>query len=239
MRAGAVAIATFLLWSWSAAAAADDPASVTVEVGGVSIELPAPVGHVEITNERMRKLIEALVPAENRHLTSFAPSADLDRVGGGVGLIRWGSVHAVREVENLSLLEADFGVVRAQVLTAWKDELEKVAQFVDEELVKSSERVREAVNIDMQFAATDYAPVEIVADEADAFSTMMLVRSEVKSQGQAIEAKLIVTTTIMRLNDRLVALYYYDQHRSDADIVAAREATRTWIAAVRAANIAP
>ncbi len=236
-QAAALALALLCL----PASAADDPTAVSVEVGGVLIELPAPAGQVEFTanRERMRQFIEAIVPSVNRHLASFASAADIDRVEKGGPLARWATVHAVRELENLPFLEADFVVVRAQMMTAWQDEIANVEKFVEEQLVKSSERVKEAVNVDLQFAASDIVPVEVVADEADAFSTMMLVRSEVKAQGQVLEAKVIVATTMMRLGNRLVALYYYDHHRSQDDIVAVRTATRDWIAGVRAANLTP
>jgi len=239
MTARVAGIATVLVWACAAAAAVDDTPAAQVEVGGVAIELPAPSGQVAITDERLRKFIEAMVPAVNRHLASYAPAADIERVGTGASFSRWASVHSVREVENLTLREADFIVIRGQMLAAWNDQLAQVAQLVNDEFVKSSERVREAINVDMQFAASDIVPVEVVADEPDAFSTMMLLRSEVKSQGQTLASKLIATTTMMRVGDRLVVLYYYDQHRSDADIAAARDATRDWIAAVRAANTTP
>lgn len=237
MRARAVA--TLLLSACVATAAADDTATVQVEVGGVAIELPAPSGQVAIKDERLRKFIEAMVPAENRHLASYAPAADIERAGTGASFSRWASVHTVREVESLALREADFVIIRGQMLAAWNDQLAQVAQLVSDEFVKSSERVREAINVDMQFAASDIVPVEVVADEPDAFSTMLLLRSEVKSQGQTIATKLIATTTMMCVADRLVVLYYYDQHRSDADIAAARDATRAWIASVRSVNTAP
>ena len=234
----------FLLFgSCGGAVAADleDPTSVTVGIGGQSITLVAPSGHVEITvnREKVRRYFEVALPRENRHLATFASIEDVRRMEIGEEMRRFASVQTVRSAEQEVLGEKDFQGLREMLRVNWRSVLTGVADEIAPEMDRSSERVSREFDMEVDFTGDELLPIEVFQDDADAFGTMMLLRSQIKVENETLKVELVATNTMMRVKDRLVVLNYYQDHKSEADRVSAREAAMRWAEAIRSANTAP
>jgi hypothetical protein len=217
---------------------AGDPRSVTVEVGGRAIVLPAPGEWVEITANRepIRRVVEAGMPKDNRHLATFTSTDEVARLEAGTDMTNWAVVQSLRAFEAIDVSVTQFGGLQSGMRADWKGIIEQAKGMIGSELEQASQRVGEQLNEKTDLAVDNIEPLELYLDEPGAIGLLMRMRAQVTVADQSSTKTVDMAIVMMPVNSRLISLYVYRNHETDADAEAAKSAAIAWKDAVRAAN---
>jgi hypothetical protein len=227
-----------LLLTCAQALASADPTFIAADIGNREITLPGPPGYVEITihRERVRRLMEAGLPPENRHVATFAPPSGAKSVDVGGSLHQWAIVQVVRSIEYKAIDAQQFQGLRTSARSGWVEALKRVEKRLGRLSDETSERIAEELDVEVTLGADKAAPIGLFLDRSNAIGMAMLMRSETKTSEETRQGVTLWTLTFLHVKDRVICLYlYHDQVRpNEVDLL--KKASVAWADAVQAAN---
>lgn len=234
----AAALSTGLLLHCGQALASADPSSVAVRIGKREIALPGPAGYVEITvnRERVRRLMEAGLPPENRHVATFAPPTEAATIDAGGSLRQWAMVQTVRSIEDMAIDAQQFQGLRNTARNGWLDAIKRVEKRLGRVFTEASERIASDLDVDVAIGVDKIAPIGIFLDRPDAIGMVMLMRSETKTPTETLQATTLGTMTFLRVKDRVVCLYLYNVRNGSDEVELIKRSSTAWADAVQASN---
>jgi hypothetical protein len=202
-----------------------DVAVRTYTVGGTPIAIPLPKGMSEVGKADDMVLV---VPPNNRLIASFAPTNDLPNHTSG--LIRsYAMVQVTRVIENRQIGPSDF----RQIIAATKKQLGTVGDFDMESI--EEEFSRRLKSLDLNNATVNLnKPLQIGCffSKQDAYGFGMLSAG---SMGGA-DFKTAVGAGMVRVKNKLILAYLYEEYENEETVKALRNATEVWSDAILRAN---
>lgn len=220
---------------WIAAALpAAQPA--LVEVGGRSLQIPAPEGFERADGvlPLYDEVCEAMLPPSNRRLLAFARPEFVAKLRAGEieDADRHFALQSTKQFEEKEISERAFRGARE----ALKRELEGLRAKLDEETQKliasGKARFAEQRGVELDLAVSDTAVLGFFEDSDTAlgFTLAMNVQTPKGRERQVCAA------VVAPVNGRLVNFYAYSNYAGEDDRAWVETAARTWKDAAMAVN---
>ncbi|MGH8315432.1 MAG: hypothetical protein ACRETU_09835 [Steroidobacterales bacterium] len=214
--------------------------AVPVKVGAVSIELPAPAGTAEISEQlpTLRKVMESVIPQTHRVLAIFAAEEDAKHVMmNGESLTSYMMVVVPRDLENFDITDADFenlvSMSKAQLPSL--DEMMKSQSNAFSQQATDAIAGQTAMKVDVQIGETKI--LGLFADEKHWLAIGMLMGVKVAVPGKDERARTLAgAVNTVHVRQRVLFLYVYHDYESDADRQSTQDVSRSWVKATLDAN---
>jgi hypothetical protein len=211
-----------------------------IDIGKVRIELPVPLGSVEIAGQLpvFRKIVESVVPEGNTLIGLYAPEADVKKAAqGGVDLPHYMMAQSTRAAENLDVSAADFESLaelsKAQ-LPSLKDVIDGAAK---DAIKKATDTLSAETRTDMDTQLGETKILGVYAEEKDWLGLSLTMRVQAAGADETGNPRtLVCAANTVRVRNRLLYLFVYAQYASDADKVWTERVSRDWINATWRAN---
>jgi hypothetical protein len=231
-----------VLAGWLGVALAFEAAAAPVSVGAISMELPAPQGTAEISEQlpTLRKVMESVIPPTHRVLAIFADPANAKSLMlSGQSLSSYMMVMVPRDLENFDISDGDFENLAALS----KAQLPSLDQMMNSENNTYAQRATDAiaeqtaVKIDMKIGESKI--LGLFADEKDWLGIGMLMGVKIAVPGKEERARTLVgAVSTVHVRQRVLFLYVYHDYDGDADRKWTQDTSRSWVKALLVANAA-
>jgi hypothetical protein len=232
-----------VLAGWLGTCLAFGAAAAPIQVGSISMDLPAPQGTAEISEQlpTLRKVMESVIPPTHRVLAIFADPADAKQLMlSGQSLKAYMMVMVARDLENFDISAADFENLAALS----KAQLPSLDQMMNSGSDTFAQRATDAIaaetaiKIDMKIGESKI--LGLYADEKDWLGIGMLIGVKVGVRGQEERARTLVgAVNTVRVRQRVLFLYVYHDYDGDADRKWTQDISRSWVKAMLDANAEP
>ncbi len=208
-------------------------AAVEIEsfkAGGISIKIPAPDTDLIEVGYDVREQMEIFVPSSNRLLCGFMRSEDIPRfVKGEENFIipKYASVQVARQGEYQNFKISDYNDLVVYV----RDSLGAEMAAITEESETEFNRRMESMDLKkISFGK----PVQLGTffSKDNTYSFGMLVTN---SDGK-MTWTMVIGTTFVRVNGRLLFVYVFANHKDDETIAMVRKISEQWANAILEAN---
>ncbi len=226
-------ILTLGLWIATALPAAE-PA--LVEVGGRSLQIPAPEGfeRADRVLPLYDEVCEAMLPPSNRRLAAFARPEFVAKLRAGEidDADRHFALQSTKQFEEKEISERAFRGARE----ALKQELEGLRAKLDEETQKliasGKTTLAKQQGVELDLAVSDTAMLGFF-EETDTALGFTLAMNVQTPQGRD---RQVCAAVVAPLQGRLVNFYAYSNYASEADRQWVESAARAWKDAAMATN---
>ena len=205
-----------ILVTWALLAVAGFARATSIPLGAVQIELPAPGGAHEISEQLpgFRQMIESIVPVSNRLLALYAP----DSVRNETNVARYMMVQSVKDFEGLDVSASDF----ASVAALSKAQMPSLDQAMKDAGNSAAQKVSEAVsqqtdaNVDIKVGESKV--LGAYADEKDWIGLSLMIAAQVTGDDEAAQPhSLICAANTIRVRSRILYVFVYSNYDSAAD----------------------
>jgi len=208
-----------------------------VDVGGISIEIPAPANFTRVIPDmsKVNALQSEFVPPGNDQLAAFisqedAPAALADEIPN---LTRRFTVQVATKIKAYSVSEGEF----LQLKAMFKDNNEKLISDakdkLTEPLAKASANVSKQLDTELSLKVSSIAPFPAHIDNDRMLAFSILAKNEIKTaEGTHIDISTN-TTTLLYVNHRILFLYSYG---GKDDLEWTREQSKEWASSILGAN---
>lgn len=221
---------------WSAAAFLPAAEPAVVEVGGRSLQIPAPEGfeRADRVLPRYDEICEAMLPSTNRRLATFARPDFVAKLRAGEieDADRHFALQSTKQLEMKEISERSFRGARAEL----KRELEGLRAKLDEETQrliaagKATVAKQQGVELDLSVSDTAMLGIFEETDTALGFTLAMNVETP---QGRE---RQVCAAVVAPVNGRMVNFYAYSNYADEADRHWVETAARAWKDAALAVN---
>lgn len=211
-----------------------------VKVGALSIEMPAPPGTAEISEQlpTLRSVMESVIPQTHRVLAIFAAPDDAKRVMmSGDSLTSYMMVVVPRDLENFDIGDADFEnlVAMSKAQLPSLDELMKKQNETFAQRATDAISEKTATKVDVQLGETKI--LGLYADEKDWMGIGMLLGVKVAVPGKEERSRTLAgAVNTVHVRQRVLFLYVYHGYETDADRKWTEDSSRTWVKSTLDAN---
>ena len=216
--------------------------SVTVDVGGQGLYLPAPAGFHEISllSPETRKLAETLTPPSNRLLAVFVSESDLGRImkGESPELQRYMFMQAYRQLEKSDISGAQFSKLVAQVKQQQYTLLEKSKDQVDSVIDRASGKISKDYGISLKVNIGEPVPLGVFMEKSDAVGFAMLAKCHGAAEGQQVDLLMAGGTSLVRVNGKILYAYVYSRYETQKDLDWVRATSSSWADQLLTAQVA-
>jgi hypothetical protein len=221
-------------------AQAGPEAPVNLTVGGRTLLVPLPDGHVRCDgiDPDWDRAIESMLPAGNRLLANFGSAADQAglRDGETISFARSFNVQILRSLEKVEVNERMFDEMRV----ANRKELEALKSTIQAQVNKTLEagnrQMSEELGVDLQLSVGDMAMLGIFEDTATSLGFTMAMTATVQGPDGDEKSRHVVAAVLVPVNGRLLYLYSNAEFKDDADRQAVESSVLAWRDAIVAAN---
>lgn len=215
--------------------------SVTIEVGGKTIHVPAPAGFHEISelSPYTRKLAEGMTPQNNRLLAVFVSESDLGRImkGESPEFGRHMLLMVYRQLEHTDFSGAQFQQLVGQVKQEQEILLEKVkdkaGSLLDDALGKLSKD--DGVSLKLKVGETVSLGVFIERNDTVGFAS--LTKCQVSAEGQQIDYLMASGISYIRVKGKILYAYVYGIYENQNDLEWVRTTSRKWVDQILTINV--
>jgi hypothetical protein len=212
-----------------------------INVGGVNLSLPTPPDFTEPSTlaPTVRNLGETFTPAGNRLLAIFVSNNDaqLAKAGKEMEMTRYFMVQTLRQTENKPVSKSDFEKIKTILKTQQQNLLAKAKKEITPAINNATKNLsQDTGDPTLSLKLGEVLPLEVIQEENDAFTLIMLTKNAVTKRGVITEMPMIGASTTLLSKGKLVYFYAFSQYRSKDDKEWARKATINWIKQFRAAN---
>lgn len=214
--------------------------SVTIDVGGTQIYVPAPNSFHEVSqlSPETRKLAETMTPPDNRLLAVFVSEADLGRImkGESPQLYRYMYLQVFRELEKSGLTAAEFQQLGNQVKQQQETLLEKVRSRVGSLVDSASAKLSKERNIPLKIQFGEQAPLGVFLNNSDAIGFASLARVRVSANGKQVDDVIASGVSFIRVKGKLLFAYVYGKYDDQQDVEWVRTTSINWLAHLSSSN---
>lgn len=226
----------FLVFGLLIAGAVPAAEPAQVEVGGRSLQIPAPEGfeRADRVLPKYDEVCEAMLPPSNRRLAAFALPEFVDKLRAGEmeDTDRHFALQSTKQFEEQEISDRAFRGAREEL----KRELQALRAKLDEEAQKliasGKATVAKQQGVELDLAVSDTAMLGFF-EETDTALGFTLAMNVQTPQGRE---RQVCAAVVAPLHGRLVNFYAYSSYASEADRQWAETAARAWKDAAMAAN---
>jgi hypothetical protein len=215
----------------SAQTSNDNKASIqSFNVGGVSIKIPLPdTAFVEVGYDN-RKLLEVIVPQNNKLIGAFVLKSDFPNLfkGNNNLMTEYSLIEVPRAAENMDCETSDFN----EVIDGVKESFGNFSSVVQESEEVFNSRMKSLDLADMQIKLGQPTQLGCFFSKKDRVGFGMLMGYDMG--GKTI--KMGATIILMRVNKRLLFVYIYSEYKNDETITWLRNIGESWSAEILKAN---
>ncbi len=217
----------------------------TVRVGEVAIKMPTPEGYERVANgSAQHKTFLASTAESNRLLAGFIPTAApvtpeaaeapediVEETPEKPGMSRYSMVQTLRGIEDNDFTQKDFDDVKVE-LKNMDSNLESIKDQVNKELKSlTTENEKDTVQVGKPIMLGTF----LNESQALGFNMVIKVKTGNKEDGFK-ELPMACGTLIMRVNDRLLFVYVYDEYKGDDTLKWISTHSTDWAHAILKAN---
>jgi len=222
-------LAMFMVSGSLQIATAEVPEIESFKAGGISINIPPPAGLIEVGYD-VREQMEIFVNTTNRLLSAYMISDDIPRfVQGDKDLVlsRSACVQVLRQNEYQSYGTSDFNELVDYMKSSSNNDMASITEETEAEF----NRRMESMNLGKMSITT---PIELgtLFSKPDAYSFGMISTSSDGSKSWTI----VVSTTFVRVRDRIILTYLTAEYKDDETIATVRKTSEEWADAILAVN---
>lgn len=208
-----------------------------VDVGGVSVEVPAPANFVRLTPEmsELYALQSKFVPPNNEDLGCFISQGDAAAALAGEvpPLKRRFSVQVSRNIGSLSVSTSDFLEIKKTFGNDVEKRLSEVKDKLANPLADASAALSQYSEDDLELQFSDTVPFPAHVDDDRMFAFSMLQKAHVETEEGTSAFVNSCTTTALYVNQRVLFLYVFG---AEDDLEWTREQSRNWAETILSAN---
>lgn len=212
-------------------------ASVTIDVGGASIQIPVPDGFVRVDGvlPRWDTATAAFISPQNRRALVLGAPDDLKalQAGEAPAFPRSFNVQVARGTERQEFGERTFRDARAGIKTGI-DQVRQQLQTVAASVAAQGNERFAPENVDEALRLSDTAFVGYFRDTSTALGVTMAMK--IAGGGTAEPERVVVALVMTPVNGRLLNLYANARYTNEADRAWAERAVSAWADAAVAAN---
>lgn len=209
------------------------------ELGGRTLEIPAPEGYVKVTDDmrELKRLSDQFVDPLNDTLAFYIPrsSAPVALAGGLPPLDRYFLVKTEKRLRAVTVSAPEFAEMRQRIGAQNKQVFEEVRAKAPGYLEQISRNIKREQDLDVDLGDFRMIPLEPHQDipVAVAYSLLMAVG---RREGKGPTPLRPATMTIMNAHGRVIFLYAYG---TQGDLVWTRDASASWQTAISSLNPPP
>lgn len=203
-------------------------------VGARQIALPVPelFRDPSVSAPALSAMGKTLTPPFARFLAIYVPPAAVAhaKAGNEAAMERYYLVQSNRRFEAMTFSKSGFAQLKTQMRTQ-QAELIKLAAMpaLKEGMRDMSRKLAEmAKDRTMSMKVGDIHPLGVLDESDDMISFGSVMKLDVIKEGKPSQLVLANSTTLVRLKDKVIALYAYSDYRNDDDLAWVRSAGRTW-----------
>lgn len=230
-RSFGIASAVLLLTGVSASTQNTASAAASFRVGGEAISIPAPGSELQEIGADYRVLFDRIVPDSNRLVAVFLTADDLEQVRAqkAPALSNYGMIQVLRRAEFADFtpemfaqiadaMGQQFGAVANGTLQMQQDALNRRVKAFDENAA--------TINLDHP------VPLGSFFSRKDEAGFGMIMGASANGQTK----RLVAGIAIVRVHNRFLYAYVYNEMKGEPSVQAIRVATERWADAILAAN---
>lgn len=189
--------------------------NIQIEVGGVKIDVQAPIGFHEISSlsPETRNLAETMTPPSNRLLAIFVSEDDLGRImkGEAPEFGRYMLLQVFRELENTNISNGQFRQLVAQIKEQQNTLLPK--EYELSQKMKIGEQV----------------PLGVFFEQSNAIGFTSLVKYQAEAEGEKLDYVVAGGTSFIRVKQKVLYAYVYGTYENQDDLNWVRSKSREWV----------
>lgn len=211
----------------------ESPPSEKVQVGGISVRLPAPKGNIRVDGKDLAldALLKASIPPSNRALAIFASEETLAAMLAGnqsMNDIEYLAL-VIRSFEYRYCTEENFEIVKAGTRRL-SDDIKKGMGPRFEKLERDlSKRILEELDVRAKVKTLEVIPLGVIDESPESISTALLRRRKIKFEGEAeVESFLLINTCILNVRGKLINLVRAEKYVSPKDLELSRDGIKAW-----------
>jgi hypothetical protein len=203
----------------------------TYRVGMKSIAIPSPSNDLTEIGPDYRVVLETLVPPVNRLVAAFNRPEDLHQIlaGGNTPLPKYAFAEVPRSAEFVDADAAAFKIVAGAVAQEFGANLEVDVKTAQDDL---NHNLKELNSNSAAIAIDKPLPLGALFSKPDAAAFGVI--EAVSAQGPT--TKLVVSTVVLRAQNRILLLYLFGVYKDESTVQWARKTSEQWADAVLAAN---
>lgn len=203
----------------------------TFKVGGASIVLPAPSEDMVEVGPDNRGILDAFVAVGNRLVAGYVPTADLPKfesMSPDATFLRYAMVQVVRSVEYTDCKSSDF----QEVVDMFEAEYGKVSEDIMKEATEDARKHLEQLDSEEEFSYGEIKQLGRLFSVEGAYGIGMIMPMSVGDKTYTLACCI----GLMRVRQRLMFFYYYDEYKGRGTIEALRKVSSAWADSILKAN---
>ena len=188
--------------------------NIQIEVGGVKIDVQAPIGFHEISSlsPETRNLAETMTPPSNRLLAIFVSEDDLGRImkGEAPEFGRYMLLQVFRELENTNISNGQFRQL--------------VAQIKEQQNTLSKE-----YELSQKMKIGEQVPLGVFFEQSNAIGFASMVKYQAEAEGEKLDYVVAGGTSFIRVKQKVLYAYVYGTYENQDDLNWVRSKSREWV----------
>lgn len=215
--------------------------SVVEIVGGIPIEVPAPLGFADPSSvsQDMRSIFEAMTPPSNRLLALFVSEPDFKRIASGKSatLSRYFMAQTLRKLESNNVSTRDFVKLQEMFKQQQQDLLERNKNQSQQNIDAASKKLgRQFQDPTLAMKVGEILPLGIFHEGNSSIGMAALTKYSLVINGKIEEIPMAMAMTLALVKGRVIYLYAYSTYRSNTDVEWTRSVSRQWASSVASLN---
>ncbi len=190
----------------------------------MSIRIPSPTSEFREVGDDNRRFMEVFVPQNNRIISGFVLADDLSKFGkGGSEPIstRYAMVEVLRAAEYKDCGANDFKEFVVSLKKTLGDVVEPATKDAEEEF---NRRMKSLDLADAHVSIEKPILLGPLFSNPSAYSFGMVT----KYSGGGVDVKMAVAATLLRVKNRLLFIYLYDEYKNNDTIMWLRRTAEEW-----------
>lgn len=215
--------------------------SIKVDVGGLKIDIQAPVGFHEISSlsPKTRKLFETVTPPDNRLLAVFVSKEDLGRImkGKAPNFYRFINLQVSRKLEDKNISNALFQQLANQIKEEHHSLLETFKYEVGGLIERGAEKLSAEYDLSIKIKNFKQVPLGIFLDKPGAVGLAYLVKNNVEVEGEQLDYVVAGAGSLLLIRGRVLYAYVFSRYQTQNDINWVRSKSKEWVDSLLTSNI--
>lgn len=237
-----VAIA-LLLCSAGFTQASSTLTQTSVDLGDVTIVIPATQGFVEAcgVDAGLRNVFSAIVHADNELLACLVTEKDYREYQDGVGgLFTPYMIVQVAKASKRGMSRTQYerfvASFEEQLGNQFDEFWGQMAPEIDAKVLESADALGEHLNEKVTIELGSIAPIEVSREFEGFFMSVWMANGQFDIGGEIVRSTQVQTSAVLYVRKRMFNVFGYREYEGRTDVTELKEMTREWVAAFVRAN---
>jgi len=215
--------------------------TILMNVGEVVLKVPIPNEYKRVVrNSELRKLLELISPENSEPVEGFISNKDFDQysINNDHELENYIIIHSDKRLIDVHLTQAEFQTLSNQMRNGQRELIKKWEDFATNHFRDLNEILSDN-NSDFQLKYGGMIPLGVFNDRERSISMAIIISSSSETSGITAYNKVICTTTMMLIKNRIMSFKIFQSLRNQEDIENCKHLTTTWLTQIQEANSEP